>query len=82
MFDLNDLTENKFESCSFNLKQYEREFLRWFYSADLGSCFQLNFKPPLFKSIFQGIVNGLKVIICPLKNANKNYSGLYKTQFI
>jgi len=65
--------KESFLSCLFSLQPCNiTEDIKWFYSLDLGNCFQFNSIPPLKKTILQGELNGLSLTIGPILNSNQN----------
>ena len=66
------LSHHNFRFCQFNMKKCNStEALKWFYSMDLGNCFQFNSIQPLRESLLQGELNGLHLIVGPLVNSNQ-----------
>jgi len=64
-----------FRECSFNMNRCSvTDDFKWFYSRDLGNCFQSN---SVKKSNFQGSIHGLSLIVGPLVNTNKKYSTIF-----
>jgi hypothetical protein len=60
-------------SCLHNLQPCNiTEDITWFYSLELGNCFQFNSMPSSKKTILQGELNGLLLYIGPILNSNQN----------